>query len=222
METPTTLDITKLNFPIRMALMGRSNTGKSVYIKYLIYNNEKKFDRIVVITSTKSNGFYNFIEAQEDVHEEYSDDIIEELVENAKKILNKHKKPPHVLVIAEDLIGLKGLNMKYSDEFNRLYSSGRHFNISCIVSIQYVNSISPIIRCNSNYVLITNVLNTKQLEVLYQSFGFGTLKEFGDMIERVCHSFQILIIDVSSYERVIFMDKADIVPKRFIFKSVSS
>ncbi|MGA9041602.1 MAG: hypothetical protein WB421_13785, partial [Terriglobales bacterium] len=186
---------------------------------YLIYNNASKFDRIVVITSTKSNGFYNFITKQDDVHEVYSEDIIEDLVESAKRILNKGKKPPRVLVIAEDLIGLKGLNLKYSDAFNRLYSSGRHFGISCIVSIQYVNCISPIIRCNSNYVLITNVLNTKQLEVLYASFGFGNLKEFGEMIDKVCHDYQILMIDVSGYNRYIFMDKADIVPKGFIFNT---
>tara|TARA_Y100000114_G_C11727684_1_gene311858 strand:- start:712 stop:1350 length:639 start_codon:yes stop_codon:yes gene_type:complete len=75
------------------------------------------------------------------------------------------------LIIFDDVIGIGGKKsfLHSASEFSRMVTSARHFNISMIVSLQKYKSAPPILRQNSENVIIFKLIS----------------KEYGDMYSEI-------------------------------------
>jgi hypothetical protein len=150
-------------------------TGKSTIISNLLLNDQfygqEFFDDVQIISNTIKNDVTSrFLNQAFNVHDYYSDDIIDGII-NRQKSFEKQYQPEMALIL-DDCLG----SIKRESRINHLCSRYRHFNIKLLVisSQKFKGSVSPIIRANATDVIIGSPFpNQKEL--------FAVAEEYGDL-----------------------------------------
>lgn len=193
-------DFTLLNKTITVC--AKRNSGKSYLIKYLVDLEKNRFSKIFVICPTECiNYFYQLdnLVSSECVFDEYNEDWVNQLINRLTKInANKPKaERKNVLLILDDLVADN--NFHSSQSIKKLYARCRHFSCSVIMTTQYLNSIPPIIRLNSDYVLVGQ-LNRQSIQLLLDEYMSGNIErdEFIDLYYRATQDYGFLVINNNS------------------------
>jgi len=181
-------------------LVAKRNSGKSYLLKYLVMCERKKFSKIFVICPTERvNKFYSNIVSDEcifdDYHEDWAESLIKKMTEiNSNKPNNQRK---NILLIIDDCIAF--MNMHQSPSLKKLFSMGRHLNISLMITTQYLKSISPLIRNNTDYLYVGQ-MNRQSIEILTTEFLLGNIEkgEFIKMYNKATKDYSFLVINCSS------------------------
>ena len=199
MEENNNIKFTILNKCISLCAMRGS--GKSELLRYIVLAEQDKFYKIFVISPTHAtNNFYNFI-PKENIFSEWSDEWIESLL-LALKNINKNKQsqkdnPKNVLLILDDCCS----NTKFhnSKTFEKIFTTGRHYFLSCIITSQYITHIPPSARVNCEFILISN-LNNNNIQILADEYTLGncTRKEFINIYKQSIPNHGFLLINNSS------------------------
>lgn len=155
-----------------MVVVGLSRSGKSCNFKQLYWPIHDKFRHTLIFSSTNDlNGEYDdIIKSSKSVvvKETYDDDLVKEVMlhqtDTIRKLKNKYgsfdkiprktKDKLHVSIITEDMLGL--INF-HNSVFNQLFSRSRHLCISIFIIQQHISTISPTMRINSHYLMVTKV-----------------------------------------------------------------
>jgi hypothetical protein len=117
-----------------------SNSGKNNTIKQIVRRNCKKFHQIIVILPTNmQNSEYNYL-SNKSVYFEYFQEIISNIVDVQK--LNSYL---HYLVVLDNSVGVIDFNCKL---LRNLWTNLRHYNLTFIISIQYLKSITSLMKNN--------------------------------------------------------------------------
>lgn len=181
-----------------MLIAGRSNTGKSHFIRWLFSEMRNRFAYGVVFTTTAFEGAYDFL-PDGYVHDEYSDETVHALIDVQKRAHKKAKKRatkmakgrevtpediekyfPRAFVLLDDCCAD---NEFKSPALKLLATAGRHYNITTILSTQYIHLCPPVIRANTNYGLFFDVgLGRSEMEATYNWIG-GRFKSFDNFRE---------------------------------------
>ena len=178
-----------------MIVAGRSNTGKSHFIKWLLSELRDDLDYGVVFSNTAFEGSFDYVPPRY-VHEDYDEEILRSLIKVQKDMLiraeakmakqvkkgkiepgmpNPYKKRAFVLL--DDCCSE---NEFTSPMLKKLAIMGRHYNIVTILSTQYIHLIPPTIRANCNYGCFFDVgLGKREVEATYEWIG-GRFKSFGE------------------------------------------
>ena len=169
------IDINKPSF--FMIIAGRSNSGKSWFLRYLMreINIHKQFDFGVVMSNTAWEGSFDYI-PKKYIYEEFNEDVIKNLIkiqkDNLSKGINKR-----AFIILDDCIAEKEMEQPI---MKKLAIMGRHYNITTIITTQYVHMISPVLRANSNYNLFFNIgEGVREMKATYDAFG-NRFKNYDD------------------------------------------
>lgn len=181
--------ISNMKFPSNIILAGQTDTGKSELVKNMVYHYALKFNRIYLFSPTANLQGQNFLP-----REYIISDVTPQKVENIVKqqINNKIYK---TLMIFDDCIG--SVNFRNSNIFDKLASSGRHYNCSSIHIVQDLNKLSPCIRNNSKY-LYTTLCKEHQLKTIFElSSGFSSFSEFKLFMKDSCKKFQCVRFNLS-------------------------
>lgn len=183
-----------------ITLVGKRCSGKSYMLKHILQYEADNFAKIFCICPTELvNHFYSDIIPSNCIYETYDEEWADKLITKLT-IANCNKKPEEqkkVLLILDDLIA--DINIHQSKTLRIMYSRGRHIGLSVILTTQYLNSLSPLIRNNSDYVFVGQQ-NRASVELLQQQFQSGDInkKEFMDMYYRCTTDFNFLIINCNS------------------------
>jgi hypothetical protein len=166
-----------------------SNSGKSNTIKNIVRRNCKRFHRIIVISPTSmQSDEYDYFPSKF-VHQDYSQEIISNIV-NIQK-LNSYL---HCLVILDDLVGVIDFNSKL---FRNLWTSLRHYNLTFIISIQYLKSITPLM-CNNFVSLFVTKIKEHSLRSMFELTDFSDINQFKEFMLRVCVNYNIVRLNLQS------------------------
>jgi hypothetical protein len=174
-------------YPLRAVISGSSGSGKTHVIKRLVYHYYKPVLSAVFLFS----GTETTIEEFEKIHKKmkepfvlktfntYSDDKVNEIVETMKET----RKPS--LFIFEDLIYKNIMGKQKNNAIDRLYTTGRHYNINVITTSQRYTMLNPQSRMNNaNLILVFNA-NSKEIETLYNEHGNNlSQEEFKDAFNK--------------------------------------
>lgn len=183
-----------------ITLVGKRCSGKSFMLKHILQYEANKFAKIFCICPTESiNHFYSDIIPTNCIFASYSEEWATQLIDKLTAV-NSNKKPAEqkkVLLILDDLIA--DLDFHHSKTLRNIYSRGRHYGLGILVTTQYLNSLPPIIRNNSDYVFVGQQ-NRASVELLQQQFQSGdiTKKEFLGMYYRCTIDFNFLLINCNS------------------------
>jgi hypothetical protein len=178
-----------LKFPSLTIIAGMSESGKTNLMKHLIRLHASKFHRIVVLCPTLDlQSSYECIDPNCLIREPSSGDI--------EKIMEQQSKFPNLrtMLILDDCLG----SVRFRDNvFDRLASSGRHYNISTFIIIQDLKKITPTIRDNAKVMYVTK-LKSHSLEACFDiSNGFTNKSEFLTYINSNCRNHQIIRFNLS-------------------------
>jgi len=196
--------LNNLNLPTVISLFGRPGSGKSTALAYLIgyFKQNKGAKNCVVFSGTAFNGFFDKYVTAKFVHS-WDPKILAKRLEDVKRqylsLSPEKRKEHHTIFVLDDLVG--AANWK-SSIMQHLFTSHRHYGITILVSSQYPNSISPLIRECSKLAIIFNQTTKRSIEPLFQSYGshFNSLKEFTDYISQLPR-YCFLLVQTDEYDR---------------------
>ena len=86
--------------------------------------------------------------------------------------------------------------MHNSPTIKKLFSRGRHAYISIVVIAQMLHHISPLMRCNSDYIL-SGQLNTANIELMCEEFRCPLIskKEFINLYKKLSSNYNFMVIN---------------------------
>ena len=168
--------------PALVLMISPIRTGKSTIISNMLLNSEfygqDYFDEVMVISPTIYNcKTSRFLKKAFDCYDEYSDELIDQLVDKQKGYENPEDRP-EVAVVLDDIIGL----VRREGRINHLASRFRHYNIKLLLmSSQNYRYVSPIVRSNATNMIIGSPFpNAKELNKIAEEIGdqFGGADNF--------------------------------------------
>lgn len=180
-------------------LVGRRGSGKSTTLKGLIKKQGGRFKEIFLICPSSFNGDYDDVIPKNNIFDEYSEEWVSQLIKKMTTAnTGKTKDDPefkHVLLVLDDVVSgdksghhAKGLKI--------LAARGRHTGIAVCITAQWLTSISPMQRLNSDYLFIGKT-NAASLAILYNEFNLSdmTEKEFRAFVEKNTNDYRFLVIN---------------------------
>lgn len=191
------MEINLLNRTIN--LVAKRNSGKSVLLKYLVSTCKSKWDKIFVICPSESvNHFYKEFVPENCIFDEWSEGWVESLIAKMSKINGEAgAEKKNVLLIMDDCCS--DTNFHASPTLKKLYTRGRHINISIILTTQYLNQLPPVCRSNADY-LIAGQMNRMSISILCDEYLAGDLDrtEFIKLFNRATKDYNFLLINCNS------------------------
>lgn len=202
-----------LEIPCNMICAGLSLSGKTVAFKGLYWPIHHRFRHTLLFSSTnKLNGEYDDILASSKSsmqREHYDDDLVRDIMKHQSRIIeklknkygtfanipDKVKEKLHVSIITDDMVSL--IDFHHS-VFNELFTKSRHLCISIFIIQQHINTISPAMRINAHYTLITKIKdnNIDTLLDLVQmgESELGTSKnDLRRFLSKYCVNYQVVL-----------------------------
>lgn len=193
-----TIEFEVLNKTI--CLTARRNSGKSQLLRYIILKNNKKFNTMFLVCPTeKITKFYGDVFKKENVFETYSDNWIEQLMNKMAKANEgkTDKEAKHILLVLDDVCS--DTDFHHSKTFKQLFTKGRHYKITLIITAQYPYHIPPIARVNCDWFLLGQI-NTQGLEIICTEFISGDIskQEFIKLYYNATSNYGFLLINNNS------------------------
>lgn len=181
-----------IKLPARIIITGKSNTGKTVYAKTLLYSLADNIDKLYIFSPTYEDSPFIDIDGNKKVYLEYDAEKLNNIIKQQKHTLNNHGELAHVLILFDDCI----LDIHKNDKlFQSIFTRGRHYNISPIVITQRLRIIPPICRYNVDYVCCTKIYNSLEKEIIFNEFGNIPKKDFYKLLDAYTENYCLLIID---------------------------
>ena len=122
------------------------------------------------------------------------DSVLEQIIKIQEVNKSKSKNKIGCFIIFDDVLGSVNFN---SDVLTRLFSTCRHNNISIFLATQYLKSVPPLIRQNSDYVFLFQIKNLNTLRDFYDEWGsnFETFDEFKIYFKKSVNGYSCLLVD---------------------------
>lgn len=183
-----------IELPAIIIISGKPKQGKSHLINYFMYTQRKMFDYGIVFTKTKFNDGFEYI-PDRFVHPNYYEDKLENMMKLQAKLIEEGIKKK-CFVIFDDCLTSEFKN----DLFQDLITQYRHYNMTIIISTQYIYKLNPTIRECANYVVIFRQSTKRSLDALYDSFGshFDKYDDFKNYVINNTGNFQFILVDINS------------------------
>lgn len=189
-----------MNFTLidsRTLIIGKTKSGKSELSRYLLTPIRPEFQKIFVFSGTeKVNSFYKKFINPNCIYNEFNSKFLQILINKITDMkmqdTNYNKK---ILLIFDDV----GTDITDNKELQKLFTMGRHLNISIVVLLQYLSQVKPVIRDNASYILIGQQ-NAHSVELLADNFLNGNLtrKQFINLYHENTKDHNFLIVSCES------------------------
>jgi len=194
--------------PFNLIMTGKSLSGKTNFIKNLVTRKDmfskifrKKY--IYVFTQSYSNTLFSIkgINIFHDTHTVSGLDIIQTLMDAQKQTKEQGKKPKQILIILDDFINHPSLQKRVGF-LTKLFSMGRNFNISVILSSQSWMLIPSTTRRMALYSMVWKLTNKKEFNAYIEEMN-GRMEEedFAKLLRDVTEEpYQFLYQDLRKYK----------------------
>jgi hypothetical protein len=210
----------EIKVPSTFVLFAKRNTGKTVLGSHIIKHlyETKKIDYVCLFSQTAHlSGDFGFL-PKNSKHDDFSEKAVNKIIDYQDKN-RKSKKPKQCLLVLDDTISM--ISHKFGGLLNRLFTAGRHYNISVMFITQYpkANNFSPSCRSNIDY-LFFSVNTITVLKFIYELVVYdGTIQEFLKWVQDNTNDFQFILYDnLQSGADKFFFVKADIIDDSYKIK----
>jgi energy-coupling factor transporter ATP-binding protein EcfA2 len=176
-------------------LAGKRNTGKSTLLKHIMYHLRDIPAGVVFSGTDEATSFFSSFVPDSFIYPEFDSRVVENIIENQRKIAKSGKTPPNLFIILDDVA--------YDDRIfklkciRQLAMNGRHYNICVLMTTQYVMVIPPSIRCNLDFIFCLRETILQNRERLWKQF-FGvvpTFQMFCQVMDATTANYEALICD---------------------------
>jgi hypothetical protein len=202
--------------------IGKRNTGKSILVLDYLYHH-RDFPLGTVISPTDNYNFtYRPHVPSIFIHEDYTPELLEQILKRQKDICKKQKVDPayadvdpRTFVVLDDCLAdsnewVKDKNMKW------IFMNGRHAKVTFMLTMQYCLGITPNLRTNVDYIFICKEPKLGNQRRLYEHYAgmFPCFEMFRVVLNKCTKDHGCLVIDNSSnsdrLEDQVFWYRSDI------------
>ena len=206
-----------------IVLIGRRDTGKSYLVRDLLYHHRDIPIGTVISGTEAGNGFYSSHVPKLFIHDEYSSNIIENILKRQKSVMKEVNKQiqmykyskidPRSFVILDDCL--------YDSTWTRdklmrlLFMNGRHWKVLLVITMQYPLGCPPTLRTNIDFVFILREPYISNRKRIYDNYAgmFPTFESFCQVMDQCTENYECLVIDnnvkSNKLNEQIFWYKAD-------------
>lgn len=185
---------------------GKRRTGKSWFLRDLLWRKRGVFNHGLVISKTKFNGFWQNYFPYAVVHGNYDPAIIENFLMLQLKILSENEKNPHkkinprAVILLDDVVA--DHHIRYCDTLATLFYNGRHFKISVYLASQYVFGIPPGLRGNVDFGAALVMSQKRQRDQFAEDYAdkIHNKDQFLNLLDVNTRKRHLLIINLSDPE----------------------
>ena len=173
-------------------LVGATGQGKTYMLKKLLKDKEFYGPAPDRDKQGKHIDVHIIFSDSNDVEEEYDEfhegkrvlkyapskflEVLDKIKEQQVKFMASKKtkdKTPHICIVIDDCIHLKIFSYNSQSAMCEwLYTNGRHYRITPVITTQYLKSVSPRIRTNSKIVYIFKTFDLQEVEKYIESFVY--------------------------------------------------
>lgn len=178
-----------VQIPSLLLINSPQGGGKSHLIRYIMYQNRKRFDYGVVFSNTLfEDDSFDYIDDKY-VHPEYNPDVVTKLMEIQSK--NQAKNAFCVFDDCIDAAQFKCPKLK------QLCTQLRHYRITVIFATQYANLLPSWMRTNAMGVVIFRTDSESNLMALRKEYGqlFDSFNEFKNYIIKNLGNYRFVYYD---------------------------
>jgi ABC-type lipoprotein export system ATPase subunit len=178
--------------------IGRRGSGKSTILRWIseVLLQSKKYDYIRVVSPTAQlNNDWDHIEGKFIISEDI-EDYIEDLYEQQKITVEKNDYKKGLLIL-DDIAG--SISFRNRDKlWAKIGSCGRHYKITTIVVTQYIHTASPLIRTQSDLIILMGRFSLPAIKSIYEQYSpinVTTEQEFKKKLEKYTKDHGGYVID---------------------------
>jgi len=158
-----------------VTVIGKRGTGKSWIIRALAYAKRNIIPTALAFNGTDgATSFYSQFIPQSFVYNVLDTEKLKGLIKR-QQIALKYIQNPWSLLILDDCFDEPKI---FNDKVvTNLYKNGRHYNLLCIVGMQYALDIKPGLRTNIDGVFILRDPNMQNRKKIYENYA-GVIPDF--------------------------------------------
>lgn len=194
------------NEGLTVTCYGRRRTGKSFFLRNLLFLLQDRWPFGMLFSTTAFNGFWTkhmpakFCTHRFELFESKARRLIEyqELMTLALQMFPELWKliNPRKFVLLDDVIADKRL--RFSDCLDQFGSTGRHLNTDVFVTTQHAKGLNPCWRNNTDFPVIFQQHSLEQIEALFDAHGnFLDRKQFHKIILQYTQKNYCVILNAS-------------------------
>jgi len=177
-------------------IIGARNTGKSVLLKDLIYQTQRKTDLIMGMTQTKSTAkmFEEFMPKSFVYSDGYNYEKTEEFLGIASDLAQR-EKIRHVTLVMDD-VNFDQKILKSKTQQN-LHLNGRHYHTCIFNTSQFSMLVPTTIRANCDYIIaLKETIRANRRRLFEHYFGiFESFAEFERVFMECTKNYGAMILD---------------------------
>jgi hypothetical protein len=188
-------DISQIKSNGSLIVIGKRNTGKSFLVSDILYNHRDIPFGTIISDTESSTKFYEDIVH---VHNEFSGQIIENVVKRQKLVLKHGKYDPRAFLVLDNCLLEQSWTKDQNIRF--IFLNGRQIKILFIVAIPYT-SIPPLLRTNVDFVFILREDLVNNRKMLYEKFAgmIPSFEMFCELMDRYTTNYDCLVINNTSH-----------------------
>ena len=180
------------DLPARILIVGKSQlSGKTNFLCNILaqknfYFDDYKGENIFLISNSvkNDNKLQKLIECMEidhtNIYSDFDEDLMEAIYdmiqEEFEEAVDKGKTPENYLFIFDDMSFSGIFKGKNFGIINKIFSNGRHINLSCIITAQKYSDIMTSARENMTMGIFFNC-SDKQLDLITEDINYTTTKK---------------------------------------------
>lgn len=188
-----------------LVFIGKRNTGKSFLLKDIMYYQKDIPIGTVISPTEAANCFYGKMVPSLFIHDEYTPELVKNVVERQKKIkkrinkeirtYNKSEIDPRSFLILDDClydgVWKKDKNIRY------LFQNGRHIKTMLLLTMQFPLGIPPDLRTNVDFAFILREPNFNNRRRIYDNYAsiFPTFEIFCQCMDNLTNGYGCIVID---------------------------
>lgn len=204
------------NSGVKLCIVGKPNTGKSVLLKSILRSKSHLIPNALIVSGTEdSNGFYSNFCPSIFIHNQYSNDLIENFIKR-QRIAKRYCKNPWSFLVLDDCT--EDIRIFNSPTMMNIYKNGRHYSLMYILSLQYCMDVKPVVRTNTDGIFILRENNASNRMKLYKNWCpscIPNFEVFNILMNKLTEDYTALYIDNSGnsnrIEDTIFYYKAPLI-----------
>ena len=190
------------DIPMRLIIVGPSmRSGKSTIILNMLlrekfYKDKFEGENIFIVSNNKMDNKIRILKEEKEIpndnfmtfSESNLEMVYDKVEEACLEAISENEKPVNSLIVLDDCSFSGDLRAKMAGTLSRIFSNGRHCNLSCIVTAQKYSQLSTTIRTNaSGAILFSN--SAKEVESMSEDFNYlESKKSFVKMFRKVTKS----------------------------------